>query len=79
MGFLNTAVECYRSCTPPLDPQYWADTTIELSAVDASFGNTVQQKNQATNTPVTTSDGGKTWTIAKITVPVVDFVKRRVF
>ncbi|KAL1307020.1 hypothetical protein AAFC00_005647 [Neodothiora populina] len=71
MTLFNTAVECQNGCTPPVDPQYWVDTTIILSEADEDFGSTLYQSNHATNTPVTTPDNGKTWKIANITIPVV--------
>lgn len=70
MTMINTAVEC-QSCTPPVDPQYWTDITIRLSDKDENFADTLYQSNHASNTPVETSDGGKTWTIANVTIPVV--------
>ena len=70
MTMFNTAVEC-QSCTPPVDPQYWINTTIRLSGADTNFGNTIYQSNHASNTPVTTADGGITWKIANVTIPVV--------
>ena len=70
MTMINTAVEC-AGCTPPVDVQYWTNITIRLSAADQNFGQTLYQSNHATNTPVTTPDNGKTWKIAKVTVPVV--------
>lgn len=70
MTMFNTAVEC-QDCTPPVDPQYWVDTTITLSGADENFGDTPYQSNHATNTPLTTADGGITWTIDTVTIPVV--------
>jgi len=42
-----------------------------LSAADESFGRTISSSHGAEYTEPQTSDGGKTWLIKKITVPVV--------
>ncbi|KAK4540671.1 hypothetical protein LTR36_009002 [Oleoguttula mirabilis] len=67
---INTAVEC-ADCTAPISAQTWQNITIGLSGADAAFGKTIFQSNSATNTAPVTADKGKTWTIAKINVPVV--------
>jgi len=46
------------------------NTVIRLSAADASFGGSVYPTNGATYTEPTTVDGGKTWVIKRITLPV---------
>ncbi|KAF2136510.1 uncharacterized protein K452DRAFT_129450 [Aplosporella prunicola CBS 121167] len=67
---INTAVECV-DCTYLTDEQTWTNITIGLSAADENFGSTIMKNNGAESTDPTTEDGGKTWKISKITVPVV--------
>jgi hypothetical protein len=69
MALVNTAVQC-QACTAPVNEQYWQNVEIKLSAAYKNFGSTVYQVHGATNTKPTTSDGGKTWVIQKITIPV---------
>lgn len=70
MTYFNTAVEC-QDCTAPVSTQYWMDTTITLSAKDDNLADTFYVEDKAVATKMTSADGGLTWTIANITIPVV--------
>lgn len=70
MTYFNTAVEC-QDCTAPVSAQYWIDTTIVLSAKDENLADTFYKEDKAISSQMTTADGGLTWTIANITIPVV--------
>jgi len=52
----------------------YENTTIKLATADPAFKNTLKL-NQATGTPFTTSDGGKTWTVQKIDIKQYSFAK----
>ncbi|KAL4876198.1 hypothetical protein BJY04DRAFT_223282 [Aspergillus karnatakaensis] len=64
----GTAVECQDdACHSTALAHQYTDTTIILDSADESFGNTLAI-NEATSSGLTTSDGGKTWTVQTIDV-----------
>ncbi|KKY29679.1 hypothetical protein UCDDA912_g10398 [Diaporthe ampelina] len=76
MRFWNTAIEKQDSNgadpTGTNEPQYYVNTTIALAEADESYSNGIYGSNGATFTDMTTSDGGKTWFIEKITIPAMN-------
>ncbi|KAK9415735.1 hypothetical protein SUNI508_10213 [Seiridium unicorne] len=71
----NTAIEVqdYNGVagSGTIEPQYYVNTTIVLKAADANYGSTIYAESGAEYTEPTTIDGGKTWTIEKITLPAM--------
>lgn len=72
----GTALECNDSddgtaCTGTPDEQIYANSTIILEAADEGFIDTMGVGTGVTHTDMVTSDGGKTWTIEKITIPAM--------
>lgn len=71
----GTALECndYKgvTCTGTPEEQIYADSTIILEEADADFVNTLVTDAGVTYTDMATADGGKTWTIEKITIPAM--------
>jgi hypothetical protein len=67
----GTAVEC-QSCTPTISTQTYVDTTIILKSADLTFPQTLGASSGATHSEMTTSDGGKTWYIALMTIPAMN-------
>ncbi|KAF7118662.1 hypothetical protein CNMCM5793_008200 [Aspergillus hiratsukae] len=64
----GTAVECQDdACYSTTAAHQYLDTTIILNSADSSFGNTLAI-NEATSSGLTTSDGGKTWSVATINI-----------
>ncbi|KAI0057322.1 hypothetical protein BV25DRAFT_1443957 [Artomyces pyxidatus] len=64
------ANECFDECATTTSSQKYTNTTIVLGTATSTFGETALASDAGTtfSTP-TTSDGGKTWQIATITVP----------
>ncbi|KAH6659681.1 hypothetical protein BKA67DRAFT_652906 [Truncatella angustata] len=71
----NTAIEIqdYNGAegSGTVEPQYYVNTTIVLKAADKDYGSTIYAESGGVYTEPTTSDGGKTWFIEKITVPAM--------
>lgn len=72
----GTALECNdyddgTACTGTPDEQIYADSTIILEEADENFIDTMAVGSGVTNTDMVTADGGKTWTIEKITIPAM--------
>ncbi|KAI0125362.1 hypothetical protein BJ170DRAFT_500715 [Xylariales sp. AK1849] len=71
----NTAIELqdYNGSegSGTIEPQYYVNTTIVLKAVDENYGSTIYAESGGEYTEPTTTDGGKTWLIEKITVPAM--------
>jgi len=53
-------------------PQYYVNSTIYLEAADPTFVDTLGSGTGVVHTDMVTADGGKTWTIAKITIPAME-------
>ncbi|KAL1296814.1 hypothetical protein AAFC00_004440 [Neodothiora populina] len=64
----GTAVEC-QECTGTIDTQWFRNSTIVLDSPDPTFINTLSMSDNAWSSPMTTKDGGKTWTIDEINIP----------
>ncbi|PQE23118.1 hypothetical protein CJF32_00004506 [Rutstroemia sp. NJR-2017a WRK4] len=72
----GTALECNdndagEACTGTVEPQYYVNSTIVLEGTDESFADTLGAGTGVVYTDMETADGGKTWTIAKITIPAM--------
>lgn len=71
----GTALECddYNgvACTGTIAEQYYVNSTIILESADDTFVDTLGAGTGVTYTDMVTADGGKTWTIAKITIPAM--------
>lgn len=59
------------ACIGTIVKQTYADSTIILESADDTFAETLRTASGATNTEMESADGGKTWTIAKITIPAM--------
>lgn len=53
-------------------PLAWIDTTITLDVADPNYINTLAKGDGVTG-DLTTSDGGKTWTVSKFNIPEYTF------
>jgi len=65
----GTGTECQNTCTGSTDYQYYTDTTIVLEAADTTFGNTRVLGTGVKEEGFTSTEGGKVWKVAKITLP----------
>ncbi|PSN69548.1 hypothetical protein BS50DRAFT_631558 [Corynespora cassiicola Philippines] len=63
---LRRANECYLGSCGTLGAYSWTNITVHLPGVDLDFGQTMLLM-RATGDGFKTSDGGKTWTSAKLT------------
>jgi hypothetical protein len=59
----------WLTCTVPLA---WIDTKIILDRADPNYKNT-NYKGQGVTGEMSTSDGGKTWTVSTIHIPQFTF------
>ncbi|KAL0940124.1 uncharacterized protein CTRU02_206734 [Colletotrichum truncatum] len=65
----GTGTECNNGCTGTIAEQVYSNTVITLSNADPNFGSTIGSSQGAKYTGLTSSQGGKVWTIASIRVP----------
>jgi len=65
----GTGTECDDGCTGTVSAQTYTNTVITLASADTTFGSTIATSQGATYTGLTSSEGGKVWTIATINVP----------
>ncbi|KAF9033279.1 hypothetical protein BDZ89DRAFT_557186 [Hymenopellis radicata] len=70
-GGWGTGTECQSDCTGSTSPQYYTDTTIILMEADADFSSTLGIGSGVEASDMVTTDNGKTWTIASITIPAM--------
>lgn len=68
----RTGTECDDSCSGTIAEQTYQNTEITLLAADTSFGDTIATSGGATYSGLSSSDGGKVWTITSMTVPAMD-------
>ncbi|KAL1645414.1 hypothetical protein SLS58_003721 [Diplodia intermedia] len=68
----GTGTECDDSCTGTVSEQQYLNTTITLAGADTSFSDTLTSSGGAVYTEMKSSQGGKVWTIEKITLPAMD-------
>ncbi|OOF90700.1 hypothetical protein ASPCADRAFT_36730, partial [Aspergillus carbonarius ITEM 5010] len=67
----GTGTECDSDCTGTVASQLYINTTITLREADTSFGDTIATGAGATYTGLTSSEGGKVWKIATISIPAM--------
>lgn len=65
----GTGTECNDNCSGTIAAQKYLNTVITLASADTTFGSTIGSANGATYTEVTSSEGGKVWTIKEIDIP----------
>jgi hypothetical protein len=68
-GF-GTACECQRSCKGTVVPHYYTNTVITFKNPEPGFK--LGSSQGATYTPPVSSQGGRVWTIAKMTIPAME-------
>ncbi|KAI9659896.1 MAG: hypothetical protein M1821_001248 [Bathelium mastoideum] len=68
MTIFEATVEC-QDCDPTIATQTYVNTKITFAEADENWASVPEASSGATFTTPTTSDGGLTWTIAKITFP----------
>ncbi|KAK6539642.1 hypothetical protein TWF694_009848 [Orbilia ellipsospora] len=67
----GTGTECDDSCTGTIAAQSYLNTVITLASADTTFGNTIASAGGATYSGLTSSQGGKVWSIASINIPAM--------
>lgn len=67
----GTGTECNDGCTGTIAAQTYEDTTITLLEADPTFGDTIASAAGATYEGLSSSEGGKVWTISKINIPAM--------
>ncbi|TDZ37533.1 hypothetical protein CTRI78_v011094 [Colletotrichum trifolii] len=67
----GTGTECNANCSPTVAKQQYVDTEITLAGPDTGFGKTIATAQKATYSGLSSSQGGKVWTIKEINVPAM--------
>ncbi|RLL95616.1 hypothetical protein CFD26_105813 [Aspergillus turcosus] len=67
----GTGTECDGGCTGTVAEQKYLNTKITLASADPTFGNTIASAAGATYSGLSSSEGGKVWTIESITIPAM--------
>ncbi|KAF8306712.1 hypothetical protein DL93DRAFT_2088538 [Clavulina sp. PMI_390] len=65
----GTGTECDDYCSGTVASQTYTNTVITFDAADTNFGNTLVTSGGATYSGLSSSQGGKVWTIASMYVP----------
>ncbi|KXG53434.1 uncharacterized protein PGRI_004840 [Penicillium griseofulvum] len=65
----GTGTECNDNCSGTIAAQKYLNTVITLSSADTTFGSTIGTAGGATYTGLSSSQGGKVWTIKQIDIP----------
>ncbi|ODM19701.1 hypothetical protein SI65_04687 [Aspergillus cristatus] len=68
----GSSVECAEDNCGTVGAHSWTDTKIILDTADPDYINTVA-KGEGVTGDMTTSDGGKTWTVTTIKIPQFSF------
>ncbi|KEY78265.1 hypothetical protein BA78_7861 [Aspergillus fumigatus] len=68
----GSAVECAATDCGTVGAHSWIDTKIILDSPDPNYKNT-NYKGQGVTGEMSTSDGGKTWTVSTINIPQFTF------
>ncbi|KAF4216176.1 hypothetical protein CNMCM8980_007452 [Aspergillus fumigatiaffinis] len=68
----GSAVECAETNCGTVGAHSWIDTKIILDRADPNYKNT-NYKGQGVTGEMSTSDGGKTWTVSTIHIPQFTF------
>lgn len=71
-GRYGTGTECNDGCSGTIAEQKYLNTVITLAEADSTFGSTISKAGGAAYSGLTSSQGGKVWTISQITVPAMD-------
>lgn len=66
----GTACECQRDCHGTIVPHYYTNTVITFKNPEPGFK--LGSSQGATFTPPVSKEGGRVWTIAKMTIPAMD-------
>ncbi|KAK6339142.1 hypothetical protein TWF718_008566 [Orbilia javanica] len=67
----GTGTECNDNCSGTIAAQSYINTVITLASADTTFGGTIAVAGGATYSGLTSSDGGKVWSIASINIPAM--------
>ncbi|KAH6880352.1 hypothetical protein B0T10DRAFT_519287 [Thelonectria olida] len=70
----GSAVECAENNCGTVPAHKWTNTKIILDVADPNYINTLG-KGQGVTGDMSTSDGGKTWTVSTISIPKFTFGK----
>lgn len=68
----GTGTECNNNCSGTIAPQKYLNTVITLASADTTFGSTISSAGGATYAEVSSSQGGKVWTIKQIDIPAMN-------
>ncbi|KAI0450764.1 hypothetical protein F5B21DRAFT_489449 [Xylaria acuta] len=68
----GSAVECAETNCGTVPAHTWTDTKIIMDVADPNYKNTLY-KGQGVTGDMSTSDGGKIWTVSAITIPEFTF------
>ncbi|TRX95491.1 hypothetical protein FHL15_003449 [Xylaria flabelliformis] len=68
----GSAVECAEENCGTVPAHTWTDTKIIMDVADPNYINTLG-KSQGVTGDMSTSDGGKTWTVSTINIPEFTF------
>ncbi|KAJ5861292.1 uncharacterized protein N7529_008602 [Penicillium soppii] len=68
----GTGTECDDNCSGTIAAQKYLNTVITLASADTTFGSTIAKAGGATYSGLSSSQGGKVWTITEIDVPAMD-------
>lgn len=68
----GTGTECDDNCSGTIAAQKYLNTVITLASADTTFGSTIASAGGATYTGLSSSQGGKVWTITQIDIPSMD-------
>ncbi|KAL6233220.1 hypothetical protein BDW75DRAFT_252152 [Aspergillus navahoensis] len=67
----GTGTECNEDCTGTSSDQKYINTVITLAEADSTFGDTIASAGGATYSGLSSSEGGKVWTIESIVLPAM--------
>ncbi|OJJ45022.1 hypothetical protein ASPZODRAFT_100149 [Penicilliopsis zonata CBS 506.65] len=67
----GTGTECDDDCSGTVAAQTYINTTITLRSADPDFGDTIAVAEGGTYTDLASSEGGKVWSIATISIPAM--------
>lgn len=70
-GSYGTGTECDDNCAGTIATQTYLNTVITLASADPTFGSTLVVSGGTTYTGLASSEGGKIWTIASISIPAM--------
>ncbi|KAK6502744.1 hypothetical protein TWF481_007791 [Arthrobotrys musiformis] len=67
----GTGTECNDNCSGTIAAQSYINTVITLASADTTFGGTIAVAGGATYSGLTSSEGGKVWSISSINIPAM--------